>query len=233
MELAKRMKEYEDTSENTLPARLPIIMRLDGNSFSKLNYDKPFDERFEVRMRAAAAAVYKYCSGAEFCYTQSDEISILLRNDQTYGTQPFLANRTQKLASLCASKASIEFGEAFDCRVFVLPPDEVVNYFLWRQRDCFKNCISSFAYWGLVNKHGRKTAQKMLHGKTTNDRQEIIYHELGINPGVDIPMHRRRGSCLQRRTVTREDGAVRTEYQWDLEIPLFSQDRNYVGMQRV
>ena len=38
---------------------------------------------FEGAMDAAAMAVIDYCSGAEFCYIQSDEISILLRNDQT------------------------------------------------------------------------------------------------------------------------------------------------------
>lgn len=259
MELAKRIKGYENASEQVLPARMPVILRLDGNSFSKLtkNMKKPFDPEFEYAMNKAAEAVVDYCSGAVFCYVQSDEISILLINDQTPQTDPFLGNRTQKIASLCAAKASVAFNKAlsnqteavFDCRAFVVPQEEVVNYFLWRQRDCFKNCISAFAYYNLTDKYGRKTAQKMLDGKNTNERQELIFQELGVNPN-DIPTHRKRGRCISKESkevllrttmpsdkfaqlledghVEEDQKAVRSYFAVDLEIPLFNEDRDYV-----
>src|SRR5690606_15755000 len=48
--LGKRMKCYERAAEAVLAPRLPVIIRLDGNSFSrltrKLRFNKPFDERF-------------------------------------------------------------------------------------------------------------------------------------------------------------------------------------------
>src|SRR5690606_6640342 len=147
----------------------PVIIRLDGNSFSRLTrvlkLEKPFDERFNRAMDAAAIAVLEYCSGAQVAYVQSDEITILLRNDQTHETTPFLGNRTQKITSLTAATAAVAFSQAlaaelgleardgvraiFDARVFVVPPAEVNNVFLWRQFDAFKNSVSTYAYWEL------------------------------------------------------------------------------------
>jgi tRNA(His) 5'-end guanylyltransferase len=265
--MGDRFKGYETAAEQVLPARLPIVLRLDGNSFSKLTdreeFDKPFDPQFEGAMNAAAMAVMDYCSGAQVAYVQSDEISILLRNDMTHRTQPFLANRTQKIASLCAATSAVAFNREnrehgidteaiFDCRAFVLPPEDVVNYFLWRQRDAFKNCISSFAYHELRKLRGRKTAQKMLHGKSTDERQELIFQELGVNPN-DIPIHRKRGRCVYREnrevpladTFDDPDRArmlydaghiddldrmvIRSFWEIDEEIPMFSSNRDYIG----
>lgn len=263
--MGDRFKAYEESSEQILPARLPVILRLDGNSFSKLTkreeFDKPFDLQFEGSMNAAAMAVMDYCSGSQVAYAQSDEISILLRNTMSVNTEPFLGNRTQKLASLCASKASVAFNKAnadhnieteavFDCRAFVLPPHDVNNYFLWRQRDAFRNCIHSYAYWNLKKEHGRKTAQKMLHGKTVKEIQEVIFQELGVNPN-DIRTAFKRGRCVFRENyeaplrdvldpskldelVTKghiddpDKLVTRSRWQFDEEIPLFNKDRDYI-----
>lgn len=255
------MKEYERASEQILPARLPVILRLDGNSFSRLtnlNFEKPFDERFEQAMNEAAISVMDYCSGSQVAFVQSDEITILLRNDQTNQTDPFLANRTQKIASLTAAKASVGFNKAldneteavFDCRCFVVPENEVVNNFLWRQLDAFKNCISAFAYYGLKEKYGRKAAQKKLHGKSTDQRQEIIFQELGMNPNA-LPTHRKRGRCIfrEKKEVSFKDfmepeklnelsekghidpngTTMKSFWNVDNEIPMFSSDRDYIS----
>jgi len=175
--MGDRMKSYETASEQILPIRLPVILRLDGNSFSRFtkvnDFKKPFDEKFDAAMNAAAKAVLSYCSGSCVAYLQSDEMTILLRNNQTVDTDPFLGNRTQKLTSLTAAKASVAFNRAltmfdidaqavFDCRAFVVPHYEVQNVFLWRQFDAFKNCISAYAYYKLKEKYGRKTAMDIF-----------------------------------------------------------------------
>lgn len=258
------MKGYELASEQVLPRRLPVVVRLDGNSFSKftkrLKLEKPFDERFERAMESAARAVLEYCSGGQLGYIQSDEITILLRNDQTHQTDPFLGNRTQKLASLLASTASVAFNEKmreydfvtpaiFDCRAFVVPPAEVNNVFLWRQKDAFKNFVSSYAYFKLKDKYGRKTAQKMLHGLSTNERQELIFQQLDININ-DLPVEHRRGRTVVRVTrevyledlmpptvyleriekghIKRGDTTFRSTWEVDRDIPLFNQEPDYI-----
>lgn len=257
-----RMKRYESAGEQVLPSRIPVIIRLDGNSFSNLtnrNFEKPFDRRFEEAMNQAAISVMHYCSGSQIAYVQSDEITVLLRNDQTDHTDPFLANRTQKLSSLTAAKASVAFNKSleneteavFDSRVFVVPKSDVINNFLWRQLDAFKNCVSSTAYYGLKEKFGRKNAQRLLHGKSTDQRKEIIFKKLGVSV-KDIPTHRKRGRCIFNETrevslsesmdseklerliskghIDDPDKKVkRSFWKVDNEIPKFNEDRNYIG----
>lgn len=265
MDMATRFKGYEEVSEQILPARLPVIIRLDGNSFSRLTkvtgLQKPFDPRFVEAMDAAATAVLEYCSGAVLAYCQSDEISILLLNDMSVGTEPFLGNRTQKIVSLCAAKASVAFNRVmhghdieteavFDGRVFVVPPSEVVNYFLWRQKDAYRNCIHGYAYHGLADKFGRKMAQKKLHGVSTSGRVDILSQELDVKEG-DIPTEFQRGRCISRKTYEVpisevmppekfkelvESGKIddpdkmvtRSEWEVDREVPKFNEDREYL-----
>jgi len=166
-------------------------------------------------MEETCVAVLKYCN-AEFAYSQSDEISLLLRNDKSENQTPFLGNRVQKLVSLLASTASVAFSRetgltaVFDGRCFVLPPNEVVNYFIWRQEDAFKNYVSSMAYYGLKERHGRKKAQRRLHKKSINERQEIIYQELGKNPNSGSPQ-RKRGFLVERETYEATIGEVITQ----------------------
>lgn len=216
-DLGDRMKGYEAVFDHVLPARIPVVLRLDGNSFSKFTreagFAKPFDERMLTAMVAGTTAVLEYCTGSLLGYTQSDESTILLRNDsspnETAKGQPFLGNRVQKLASLCAATFTDAFSRAlrdqgvdvppvaFDCRAFVVPRHDVNNCFLWRQRDAFKNCVSAVAHYGLAEKHGARKAHDILHGVSESGRQEIIFRELGQNVN-DLPTRWKRGVCVRR-----------------------------------
>ncbi len=213
--MGDRIKGYETASEQVLTACLPVVVRLDGNSFSKwtkkMNLEKPFDSNMANWMASACEALIKYCSGCGVVYTQSDEITLILRNDKTHQTTPFLAGRTQKIASLLSSVCSVAFNEAvrmdvpdaplahFDARVFVIPPAEINNVFLWRQRDAWKNCISTFAYYKLGAAFGKKTAFKMLDGLNGNQRQELVFQKLGLNCNA-IPTMFKRGICVYKTT---------------------------------
>lgn len=262
-----RMKGYEAASDVVLTSRLPVILRLDGNSFSKFTtqqrFEKPFDKDFDDAMNAAAIAVLKYTQGL-VAYVQSDEITVLLRNDRSRDETPLLGNRVQKIVSLTAATASVAFNDAllcgrgltggyappiFDCRAFVVPPSEVNNVFLWRQKDAFKNCISAYAYWELARRVGKGTAQKLLHGKSTKERQELIWSELGVNPN-DLPTRWKRGRCVGKQNYTTllseteywldlpeskkvglnpNNTVVRSRYIVDEQIPEFNVDLDYLG----
>jgi tRNA(His) 5'-end guanylyltransferase len=264
MTLGDRVKGYEAAAEQVLPARIPVLVRLDGNSFSRftkaVGFRKPYDERFDAAMNAAAIAAADYAH-AKLAYLQSDEITLLLVNDATHETQPFLGNRTQKLASILAGTASVAFDRAlrdegletpapaFDARVFVVPHADVNNVLLWRQQDAFRNCVSGVAYWGLREKYGRKTAQKMLHGRSSDEQQELIFQELGSNVN-DLPVPWRRGRCVVRVTEERPieevveadvlerlvangqrahgDKVLRSRWMVDRNIPRFNHDPSYV-----
>lgn len=254
-----RMKLYEAASNTVLPPRLPVILRLDGHGFSKLTeryFDKPFDPVFEQAMNEAALNVLEFTQ-ALFAYVQSDEITLLLRNDRSRGDAPFLANRIQKLCSLAAAEASVSFVRSsdtrgtFDCRAFVVPAYEVNNVFLWRQRDAFKNCIGAVAHYKLVERDGLRVAVRRLAGMSTRERLDLLVAEFGISL-ADLPLHRQRGRCVERyveevaieqvvppdklaQLITEGRIVAGTQVErhgirLNDEIPDFHEDENYIGL---
>lgn len=259
-EFGDRMKGYEAASDYVLPARLPVIVRLDGNSFSRFTeeagFEKPFDARFENAMDAAATATADYL-GAVFAYVQSDEITLLLLNDRSFDDTPFLGNRVQKVCSLSAATCATAFYAslgsaagfpAFDSRVFVVPPSEVNNVFLWRQKDAFKNFVGSTLYYALRKDESVKAATKAMVGLTTNQRQEVLFSRFGVNVN-DAPVSRKRGRVIARQSferplreampsdvfdrlvaegkVTEQQTVTRRSWVVDNSIPLFN-DGSYI-----
>lgn len=119
-------------------------------------------------------------------------------------------------------------GAIFDSRVFTIPREEVCNYFLWRQQDATRNSIQSV---GQVN-----FSQKELHGKSCNNIQDMLMTQKGINWN-DYSTTLKRGSCCIKIDdgITKYDevGNIsdyiqRSKWVIDNEIPIFTQDRNYV-----
>jgi tRNA(His) 5'-end guanylyltransferase len=116
--------------------------------------------------------------GAKCAYTQSDEISILLTDFDTLTIQAWFDNNIQKIVSISASLTSVKFTELFDkqaifdSRCFNLPKEEVCNYFIWRQKDWFRNSVSMLAQ--------SIFSAKQLHQKSQSDMHEML-HEKGVN----------------------------------------------------
>jgi tRNA(His) 5'-end guanylyltransferase len=119
-------------------------------------------------------------------------------------------------------------GAMFDSRVFTIPKEEVCNYMLWRQQDATRNSILSV---GQAN-----FSHKDLHGKSCNNIQDMLMTQKGINWN-DYATTLKRGSCC----IKVDDGLAQYDEagnicgytqrsQWiiDNEIPIFSQDRNYI-----
>lgn len=125
-------------------------------------------------------------------------------------------------------KKAIEKGAMFDSRVFTIPKEEVCNYLIWRQQDATRNSIQSV---GQVN-----FSQKELHGKSCNNIQDMLMLQKSINWN-DYSTTLKRGSCCIKAddslTEYDEVGNIcgyikRSKWVIDNEIPIFTQDRNYV-----
>lgn len=231
--LGDRMKtNYEDVYRISLPRRMPYVIRLDGKSFHTFTrgLDRPFDEGM---FKTMASTTHKLCGGldqnlriqnAKLAYMQSDEISILCTDYDELGTAAWFDKNIQKMVSVAASMASVHFNHSkaihlptkaaqlavFDARTFVLPKEEVCNYFVWRQQDATRNSIQ-----GLGQKH---FSHKELHGLNCNEIQEKLFSEKRIN-WDDTPTKFKRGMCVVK---------VGEEWVQDTEIPIFTQDRNYI-----
>lgn len=163
--LGDRMKRYESEALyfNQMLDKY-VVIRLDGNHFHtwvrKAGLKRPFDNRMISAMQKTTIELCKRINTCIMGYCQSDEITIALKRGENENSEPWFLNRVQKLCSISASICSVAFNDAireqfgdeyvepayFDSRVMFLPNlDEVVNNFIWRQNDCIKNSISSYA----------------------------------------------------------------------------------------
>lgn len=222
--LGDRMKAYERAFDHRLPNRMPVIIRVDGRAFHTWTrgLQTPMSEGLMEVMDSAAHQIVSEADGGVFAYVQSDEISVLVHTYRQFSSEPWLANRLQKLASIAASTAgsvvSMQSGAlhgfprlaSFDGRAFVLPESEVCNYFLWRQRDCERNSVLSLAQ--------HHFSAKQMHKKNCGELQDMI-HEAGDNWN-NWPTGFKRGRCVYR---VEGKGVV-----IDREPPQFGKDRHYV-----
>ena len=214
-DLAERMKTYESVSKSYLTKRVPVIIRIDGKSFhnvTKRNYPKGYSRVFTEHMLNVALAVMSEMQGCKFAYRQSDEISFLLTDYRTIQTDGWFNYNINKLVSVSAACASAELSLIlmdrimFDSRAFNIPKDDVCNYFIWRQVDATRNAIQMAGQL-----HFSKSE---LHKKSCNQMQEMLFSEKGINFN-DFTASQKRGECII-------DGKL------DLEIPVFTKEREYI-----
>lgn len=257
--LGDRMKSYEDCYRLHLPIRMPVIMRIDGKAFHSYvkgespvgkKVEKPFDKGLFDCMNDTAIELCKEVQGCRLAYVQSDEISLLLTNYQSVDTQSWFDNNLQKMISISAAVASVTFTQNswkiwgidysnedpyyltkeayFDSRAFVLPKEDVVNYFLWRQQDATRNSVQMLAR--------SLYSHKQCEDKNNSELQEMCFQK-GINWN-DCPTSQKRGRCIVKSTSPRTAlnpktneyvTTERSEWVVDNEIPIFSQDRDYIG----
>lgn len=265
--LGDRMKSYENITRTYLPGRMPVIIRIDGKAFHTFTkgFKKPFDDILMRAMEETAATLCRDIEGVKVAYTQSDEISLLITNNDTWETQPWFGNNLQKMVSVAASMATFAFNKAFgnivrnymndicyadtiidndkllntyfnacykgaifDARVFVLPADEVCNYFIWRQQDAIRNSIQMVGQAHFSHK-------ELMNKNCENIKQMLVEKNLKWE---SIPIPCQRGICVIKKPtkvktqINIETGScmemTRNRWTVDNDIPLFWEDRKYI-----
>jgi len=246
--LGDRMKRYEAVSKTSLVQRMPVILRLDGchfHTFTK-GFAKPFDDVMIKSMQDTMKYLCENIQGCVFGYTQSDEITLVLVDYKNLNSSQWFDNEVQKMCSVAASMASMHFnkcfaynainagneeelfkkhwdaftkhGAYFDCRAFNVPKEDVCNCILWRQQDATRNSIQSLAQ--------SQFSQKQMHGLSCNMLQDKLMVEKGINWN-DLDTVKKRGSACIKNYYT-ENVKTRSKWVIDYNMPILSQDRNYV-----
>lgn len=167
--LGDRMKGcYENRNRTYLTRRTPVIIRLDGKSFHTFTkgFEKPFDTRFIEAMKTTAEYLVKNIQCCKLAYVQSDEISLLLTDFDKFTSEAWFDYNVQKLVSISASMASVVFSNQmnrnafFDSRCFNLPKEEVINYFIWRQKDWIRNSVLMLGQSLFTQKELQNKSQK-------------------------------------------------------------------------
>lgn len=130
------------------------------------------------------------------------------------------------LEALCKAR---EKGAMFDARAFILPKDEVCNYFIWRQQDATRNSIQMVAQANFSHKE--------LQGKSCDALQDMLYEKKGTNWN-DCDAVYKRGSCVTKKYFSIVDlgehtgslaNVTRSRWVVDKDIPTFLQDREYIN----
>ena len=271
--LGDRMKShYENIPKTRLTRREPVIIRIDGKAFHTFTrgFQRPFDNVLIESMQDTMKYLCENIQGCKLGYCQSDEISLLLTDYENINTAAWFDYEVQKMCSIAASMATLEFNRAFgervdeeygyieseamfpslkeetfkqieneynahqkalnkgamfDARVFSIPKEEVCNYFIWRQQDATRNSIQMV---GQAN-----FSHKELQNKSCNKIQDMLMLEKDINWN-DFPTVQKRGSCCTKTglhtVVDMKTGEQKERFVWkiDKEIPIFTQDRNYI-----
>lgn len=234
--IGDRMKrQYEDRTRYMLPRRTYTIIRIDGKAFHTYTrgLEKPYDDGLMCDLDSAAKAVCQTAMGCVFAYGQSDEYSFLLHDFERHQTEAWFDGNLQKIASVAASVFTVSFvrhridrvgladcgSPAFDARVFTIADhDEALNYFVWRQQDATRNAIQMV---GDAN-----FSPKQTHKVNTSQLQEMLFQQRGINFN-DYPVAFKRGRVVHRIVFEQEPGVVRSRWDVDTSIPVFTADRDY------
>lgn len=205
--VGQRMKDYEKACRSYLDPDSWMVLRLDGRCFHTWTrgLERPYDVGLLDAMGATAQAVCEDISGSVLAYTQSDEISVLFTDTASEKTEAWFGGQIQKITSVSASVATAHFGRCyldrrpatFDARVFVLPPDELGDYFNWRRADCERNAISMLSSFYF--------SHKSLIGKGLPQRREMLAEKGIVVEDCDERF-------LYGQLLTRESRTERVEY---------------------
>ena len=230
------MKEFEVYSSLRVPKNSKIIIRLDGRSFHKLANDlklvKPYDDNFYNVISEVCRDLFEEFS-AQFVYSFSDEISLLLDN------VPF-DGRVEKIDSVIASFAAssfvmhydVEFKKppAFDSRIIPVTEGNILDYFRWRQDESWRNCVNSHGIAYLKSKYSNSQANDKIKGMNLSDIHEFLFAN-GINLN-DVDTYKKRGIAVYRKNkmVTgfnkkenKNQVSYRSYIYTDWELPIFSE----------
>lgn len=122
--------------------------------------------------------------------------------------------------SLCLGPQLVNYKPAmFDCRPLVISdPDEVMNYFYWRQSDASRNSVSMASHTAF--------GPKKNMGKSGAEKQEMLFQEKGINWN-DYPVIFKRGVVIRKETYLK-NGAERKRWAQD-DSPIFNKDWEYLA----
>lgn len=243
LKLKDRIISYQDASDYKLMARVPLIIVINGRSFSKNTelLDKPFCHKFKECILSTTLKLCMEVEGAVFAYQHNDEIILLIRNDQSPETTPWFDNKIQKIASVTASIATMHFNSCanaiglnmmnesiFSSQVFLVPTiAEAVNTMIYKQQQNFYSSVQFACLYELLNKkYDKHIIKEMLNGLSIDEKIDLLNQECNINFN-EYPISFRRGVAVYKAPIISGE-SMKNKWHLNIEPPIFTKDQSFL-----
>lgn len=248
--LEKRIQEYESCFDYRFTRKLPLIIKIEGKSFSKAtkNLQRPYSDNLAATFADTMLALVKNIDGATIGYHYSDSISIVSLNDQKLNTDPWLGNRIQDIVSLASSMATNEFnnlawsdddtyidgadisGNAlFTAKAFTVPNyTEAINFLICQQFGCAQEAINDAIYYELGKRFSRKEVHEILSGRSVEDRLILLKQQCNIDFRTHYSLDFQRGIACYK--VPKTSNIEDEKHKWfvDYSLPIFSDSMDFL-----
>lgn len=239
------MNSYQACYSQKILPRVPIVITINGRSFSRITskIEKPFSLDFLNVMCATTIKLCHEVEGAVFAYTFGDDITLVVRNDQSLETQAWFQNDIQSMVSVSASIATLEFSSAakscdlllggeptFISNVFAVPNlTEAANVVVCKQQLAQHRALTSAVLHELTKKYG-DDAIDILHNRTADEKEELL-QEYGIHFNSYPQAYRRGVACYRAKTIVQgKDGQVmKNKWVVNTELPLFAKEQVFLS----
>lgn len=221
--LTDRMKDYESAYNYYFTKRTPLIIRFDVINFSSwanglgkfnINVSEWFQETVKYAMNEIPGCV--------FAFSTSDEISLFLRDWDKLNTNAWYNGNVQDIITTATSIITAKFNDEvrrsgyhpnnslahFKAHAHIVPKDEVVNYFIYRQHEGIRSGIQTL---------GQELFGDEVKNLKTNVIKQKIEDRYPENNWDSINMIFRNGFALRK-----------DETQITTSVPLFKDDRQYI-----
>ncbi len=187
----------------------PFAVRIDGRGFRRtlelLGFKKPYDEGFAHAMADSVERFFKESGFYPlFAFTFSDEINFF------FYEIPY-NSRVEKIDSIIPSffssaltiQLNLKNPVSFDSRLILLGKEDIYEYLLWRQAETWRNHVSSYGYYTLLNTGlSENEAALRLKNMKASDVHELVFQH-GINLG-ETPRWQRCGVFIYRETYEKQ-----------------------------
>lgn len=223
-ELGKRMKEYyEQVPKTRLVRRMPVAIRIDGKAFHTFTrgFEKPFDRILILAMQNTMQKLCENIQGCVFGYTQSDEITLILKDYNKLNTSAWFDYEVQKMCSIAASMATLYFNQEFRNLLNTSMEGKVglsevdIAHMCARDKGamfdarCFnipKEEVANLIYWRQIDayRNSRQMAgqayfsAKELNGKSCTEIVGMLKEERGIDFDNDYFSYEKYGTVCYK-----------------------------------
>jgi tRNA(His) guanylyltransferase len=243
VKLKDRIDSYQQICDYKLLNRVPLIISVNGKSFSKLTslIDKPHCPKFSECMFSTMLKLCTEVEGTLFAYQHNDEITLIVRNDQSIDTSAWYDNKIQKITSIASAISSVHFNKCsaaielnlmndliFTTQVFTVPNiAEAINTIIYKQQQNFHTSIQFACFYELLKKYDKNTIKEMLTGLSVDEKIDLLSQECNVDFN-NYPLSYRRGAACYRVPKV-IDQIVKNKWYINEELPIFTKDQTFLS----